>query len=60
MIWLVAALLILQMCFYWGFKPAILFLTPIFDLRGLPLLLLLVGAWLFSGRGIQDGPREIK
>ena len=55
MIWLVSAVLMLQTFFYWILKPAIAVTTPIFEMRGLGWLLLLVGAWLLSGRGTNEG-----
>ena len=50
MIWLIGVVLILQACFYWVMKPLIWIATPIVELRSLAFLLLLLGAWLVSGR----------
>jgi len=55
MIWLIGVVAILQSFFYWILKPAILFATPIFELRGLSVLILFVGIWLISGRRQEPG-----
>ena len=56
MIWLLGVLLILQTSFHWILEPAILMTTPIFELKGLGWLLLLIGGWLISGRTERQGP----
>ncbi len=56
MIWLVGAVLMLQTIFYWILKPIIIFTTPIFELRGLGLIIIFIGAWLIAGRSASEGP----
>ena len=56
MIWLIGVVLILQACFYWILKPAILIATPIVEFRNLAFWILVIGLWLFSGRSEREGP----
>ena len=54
MLWLIAFVLALQALFHWTLEPAIRWLTPLFELRLLPLLLALVGIWFLAGRTESD------
>ena len=56
MIWLIGALLLLQTFFHWIFEPTILAITPMFELKGLGWLLLIIAVWLISGRTERQGP----
>ena len=56
MIALIGMVLLLQTIFYWILKPAINLATPFLELRGLDLFLLIVGAWILSGRGHRKDP----
>ena len=48
MSWLILMVLILQAAFYWVIKPTIIFATPILELRGLGMIVLLLSIWVFS------------
>ncbi|QNI53201.1 conserved membrane protein [Synechococcus sp. BIOS-E4-1] len=57
MLWLIALVLLLQALFHWTLEPAIRWLTPLFELRVLPLLLGLLGIWFLAGRTDSDRTR---
>ena len=48
MVWLIILILTLQAFFYWLIKPIIILSTPLIELRGLNVVLLLFIAWIFS------------
>ncbi len=50
MIWLIGLIVILQAGFHWLLKPAIVLSTPIFEVRGIILLIFLIGAWIISAK----------
>ena len=53
MIWLIGLVLVVQGLFYWVLKPAISFTTPLFEAQSLFIVIIVVLAWLFSGKS-QD------
>ncbi len=50
MLWLIAALILLQTAIHWLFEPVVQLLTPWVGLEVLPWLLAIVGIWIFTGR----------
>ncbi len=54
MFWLLGLVAILQFGFHWVLKPAIVFSTPIFEVWGLWVILILIGVWLFAGGNQAD------
>ena len=50
MLWLIAALILLQTAIHWLFEPVVQLLTPWVGLEVLPWLLVIVGIWIFTGR----------
>ena len=50
MLWLIGLVLLLQASFHWLLEQATVIATPIFELRGLGWVLLLLGAWLLAGK----------
>ena len=50
MLWLIAALILLQTASHWLFEPVVQLLTPGFGLDVLPWLFAIVGIWIFTGR----------
>ncbi len=57
MLWLIALVSILQFVFHWLLKPAIVLSTPLFEVRGLGFLIVLLAIWLFAGREKIQGYR---
>ena len=53
MLWLIAALIVLQTAMHWLFEPVVQLLTPWVGLDLLPWMFALVGIWLFTGRSSQ-------
>ena len=54
MIWLGLFVVILQTFFHWLLEPWIIFMTPIFEFRGLEIIIFLIGIWLFSGSDSKE------
>jgi hypothetical protein len=50
MLWLIAALILLQTAIHWLFEPVVQLLTPLVGFNMLPWLFALVGIWIFTGR----------
>ena len=50
MLWLIGLVLLLHACFHWLLEQASVITPPIFELRGLGWVLLLIGAWLLAGK----------
>ena len=55
MLWLIGLVLLLHASFHWLLEPLTVISTPIFELRGLGWLLLLIGAWLLAGQVKGEG-----
>ncbi|KGG16598.1 MULTISPECIES: hypothetical protein [unclassified Prochlorococcus] len=51
MTWLLLLVVILQAGFHWVLNTAIVVTSKLFELRFLNLLILILIAWIFSGRG---------
>ncbi len=49
MTWLFVLVLILQASFHWILNPLIVAFTKVFELSNLPLLILFLILWIFSG-----------
>ena len=50
MLWLIAALILLQTASHWLFEPVVQLLTPGLGLDVLPWLFAIVGVWIVTGR----------
>ena len=50
MLWLIGLVLLLQASFHWLLEQVTVITTPIFELRGLGWVLLLLAAWLLAGK----------
>ncbi len=48
MFWLFGIVALLQSLFYWFLKPAIISFSPIFEFRGISILIVVLAAWCIS------------
>ena len=56
MLWLIGLVLVLQAAFHWMLEPVIQAVTPWFELKFMPWVLVGIGLWLLSGGKDADHP----
>ncbi len=53
MLWLIAALILLQTAMHWLYEPVVQLLTPLVGFNLLPWMIVFIGIWIFTGRSIR-------